>query len=87
MLFANIALMHAALAHLVGPQMGDNGLAILLFYTLFLLTPLARDYLVEKQVRPVTVAIAIGMWLSLPIEALLLAPSATWYRFVVWLSK
>lgn len=89
MLFANLALMHSALAHLVGhtPQIGDSsGLAIWIYYTLFLLTAVARDYVVEKRVRAMTAAIAIGMWVSLPIEGLLLAPSATWYRFVVWLS-
>ena len=90
MLFANIALMHSAIAHLVGhrPQIGETGgLAILISYTLFLLTAVARDYLVEKRVRVMTAAIAIGMWVSLPIEALVIAPSATWYRFAEWISQ
>lgn len=90
MLFANLALMHSVIAHLVGhtPQIGDSsGLAIWIYYTLFLLTAVARDYLVEKRVRAMTAAIAIGMWVSLPIEGLVLAPSATWHRFVVWLSQ
>jgi hypothetical protein len=90
MLFANLALMHSAIAHLVGhtPRIGDSsGLAIWIYYTLFLLTAVARDYVVDKRVRAMTAAIAIGMWVSLPIEGLELAPSATWHRFVVWLSQ
>jgi len=89
MLFANLALMHTAIAHLVGhmSQIEDTGLPIFILYTLFLLTAVARDYLVEKRVRAMTAAIAIGMWVSLPIEALVIVPSATWHRFVVWLSQ
>ena len=89
MLFANIALMHAAIAHLVGhiPTGDTSGLAILMGYTLFLLAPIARDYLADKEIRVMTVAIAIGMWVSVPIEALMIAPSATWQRFAEWISQ
>lgn len=89
MLFANLALMHTAIAHLVShlPQIGDAGLTIWIFYTVFLLTAVARDYLVEKRVRALTAVIAFVMWVSLPIEGLVLAPSATWQRIVVWLSQ
>ena len=90
MLFANLALMHAAIAHLVGhiPQYGDtSGVVILVSYTLFLLTAVARDYLVEKRVRAITAVIAVGMWVSVPIEALVIAPSATWHRFAEWMSR
>jgi len=89
MLFANLALMRTAIAHLVGhiPQTGDTGVTIWLSYTLFLLTAVARDYLVEKRVRAMTAVIAIGMWVSPPIEGLVIAPSATWHRFAEWISQ
>lgn len=89
MLFASLALMHSAIAHFVGHmQIGDiGGLAIFISYGLFLLTAVARDYLVEKRVRAMTAAIAIGMWVSLPIEAFVIAPSATWQRLAEWMSQ
>jgi hypothetical protein len=89
MLFANLALMHSAIAHLVGhiPQLDIAGLGILIYYTLFLLMPVARDFLVEKRVRAMTAVIAIGMWVSVPIEALVIAPNATWQRFAEWISR
>ena len=89
MLFANLALMHSAIAHLVGhiPRLDIAGLGILIYYTLFLIVPVARDLLVEKRVRAVTAVIAVGMWVSVPIEALVIAPSPSWQRFILWLSN
>lgn len=89
MLFANIALMSAPITHFFGhlPHVRLTAPVILIPYALFLLAVVARDYLVEKRVRMLTAALAIGMFAALPLQALVIGPSETWHRFAVWLSR
>jgi hypothetical protein len=89
MLFANIALMSAPFAHLVGhiPQLGQTPTAFLLPYALLLLTAVGRDYLLERRVRLLTAALAIGMFVAMPIQALAIGPSAAWHWFAIRLSQ
>jgi hypothetical protein len=92
MLFANITLMAAPIAHLLGhvpstwvPVSGDAAAAILNIS--FLLAPVAFDYLTEKRVRFLTTGLAIGLFASLVLQASVIAPSATWHRFAEWISQ
>ena len=89
MLFANISLMGAPITHLMGhfSQIGLSPAAVLIPYGLLLLSVVGWDYLVAKQIRPMTAALAIGMFIFLPIQALLIGPSDSWRRFAVWLSQ
>lgn len=89
MLFANISLMGAPITHLMGhfSQIGLSPAAVLIPYGLLLLSVVGWDYLVAEQIRPMTAALAIGMFIFLPIQALLIGPSDSWRRFAVWLSQ
>ena len=89
MLFANIPLMAAPITHLMGhfPQFGLTPAAILVPYALLLLAVAGRDYLVARRIPPLTAALAIGMFIVMPIQALVIGPSYTWHRFAVWLSQ
>lgn len=93
MLFANIALMTAPIAHLVGhipstwlsPAALDAAVPILTI--LFLLAPIAGDYLIEKRIRFLTAATAIGLFAFQVLVGFVIAPSATWHRFAQWMSQ
>ena len=89
MLFANISLMGAPITHLMGhfPQLGLSPASVQVPYGLLLLLVVGRDYLVAKRIRPLTAAVAIAMFIFLPIQALLIGPSDAWHRFAVWLSQ
>ena len=88
MLFSNIALMPAPLAHLIGhtPWLaalpgGIIGIPI----SFFLLAAVAREFLLSKKVHPLTCALAVGMLISGPFRAGIVGPSAAWHVFVKWL--
>ena len=88
MLFANISLMAAPITHLIGhiPALSSAaGFAIP--YLLFLLAPVAGDYLIEKRIRFLTVAMAIGLFSFEVLQAFVIAPSTAWHRFAVWISQ
>jgi hypothetical protein len=92
MLFANITLMAAPIAHLLGHipstwlpgAAGDAAGAIL--NILFLVAPIAGDYLIEKRVRFLTVAMAIGLF-AFGVLQFVIGPSVAWHRFAVWISQ
>lgn len=88
MLFANISLMSSPITHLMGhfPRLGLSPATILVPYTLFLLAVVGRDYLLASRIRPLTATLAIGMFIVMPIQALLIGPSHTWHRFAEWLA-
>ena len=90
MLFANISLMVAPIAHL-GGHIAPSPAAYLamytILYTLFLLAPVAFDHLTEKRVRFLTTGMAIGLFASQFVQAFVIVPSAAWHRFAVWLSQ
>ena len=93
MLFANITLMTAPIAHLVGhipstwlsPAASDGVIAIL--NILFLVAPIAFDYLIEKRVRFLTTGMAIGLFAALVVQGKVIAPSAAWHHFAEWMSQ
>ncbi len=92
MLFANISLMAAPIAHLLGhipstwlPVSGDA--AVVILNILFLVAPIAGDYLIEKRVRFLTVAMAIGLFAFVLLQASVIGPSVAWHRFAVWISQ
>jgi hypothetical protein len=90
MLFANIILMPAPLAHFIGhtPWLASlPGSIILVPVSLFLIAAVARDYLLMRRVHPLTLSLAIFLFLSGPLRAGLLGPSAGWHRFASWLAR
>jgi hypothetical protein len=90
MLFANIVLMGAPLAHFIGhiPRLAAlPGAIIMIPMGALLIAAVARDYWVARRVRMLTLGLAITLFLSGPIRANLVAPSATWHRIVAWLVR
>ena len=90
MLFANIALMGAPLAHLIGhtPRLAAMpGAIIMVPISIFLIAAVARDYWLKRKVRPLTLGLAIAMFLSGPLRATLIGPSAAWHRTAGWLVR
>ena len=87
-LFANISLMGAPLAHFIGhnPRLAAMPPIITLPISMFLVAAVARDYLLEKRVHPLTLGLALGLFLSGPMRAFVVGPSAWWHRFVGWLA-
>lgn len=90
MLFANIALMPAALAHLIGHSgtlANLPPLTIIAPILLLILSAVARDYFAERRVHPLTISLAVALLVSGPIRASLLGPSLAWHQFVAWLAR
>lgn len=93
MLFANITLMQASIAHLFGQIPGTllsppallAGIVIL--NILFLLAPIVGDYLTEKRIRFLTATTAIGLFAFQVVVAVVIAPSTAWHRFAEWVSQ
>ena len=93
MLFANITLMTAPIVHLLGhiqntwlsPAAYAAAFAIL--NILFLLAPVAGDYLIEKRIRFLTAATAIGLFAFQVLVIFVISPSAAWHRFAEWMSQ
>jgi hypothetical protein len=87
-LFANISLMGAPLAHFMGhnPRLTAMPNIVAFPIWMFLLAAVGRDYLLEKRVRPLTLGLALAFFLSGPLRAFIIGPSAWWHRFVVWLA-
>jgi hypothetical protein len=89
-LFANIALMPAPLAHLIGhiPWLAAMpGAIIMAPITLFLAAAVGRDFLLKGRVSVLTWGVAATMFMSGPLRAGLIGPSATWHRLVHWLAR
>jgi hypothetical protein len=82
MLFANIQLMGASLTHLLGHAGLLTAGTVIGSFSLFLLTAVARDWLVDKRVHPLTTALAVISFVLLPIEGALIGPSAIWHHLV-----
>jgi hypothetical protein len=91
MLFANIVLMTAPLAHLLGHipstwlSPAASGAVYMILTILFLLAPVAGDYLIEKRVRFLTAGTAIGLFAYSVLMGFV--PSAPWHRFAEWISQ
>jgi hypothetical protein len=90
MLFANIVLMGAPLAHFIGhaPRLAAMpGAIIMVPISMFLIAAVARDYWLMGRVRPLTVALAIVLFLSGPLRAADIGPSAAWHQIASWLVR
>ena len=90
MLFANIALIPAPLAHWIGhvPWLaalpgGIIGVPI----AIFLAAAVVREFRTLKRIHRLTWAIAGSMLLSGPLRAMVIGPSPAWHAFVSWLAR
>jgi hypothetical protein len=89
-LFANIVLMPAPLAHLIGHVPALTKMpapTILVPITLLIGAAVAREFIVMRTVHRLTWATAAVMLLSGPLRAGVVGPSATWHEFVRWLAR
>jgi hypothetical protein len=90
MLFANIMLMPAPLAHLIGhnPRLASLPAAIIMVpIGFFLAAAIARDYLVARRVHSLTWIVAILMFASGPFRVAVVGPSFAWQHFTAWLIR
>ena len=89
MLFANIVLMGPPITHFLGHflPLVLTPATVLIPYTMFLLAGVARDYLVNKRIHPLTAVLAIGIFLAQPLNGAVIGPSAAWQHFVGWLAQ
>jgi hypothetical protein len=90
MLFGNIALMPAPLAHFIGhwPRLAAMPPAIILVpISMFLMAAVAREYLPTGKVHPLTWGLAAAMLFSGPMRAFVIGPSAVWHRLASWLAR
>jgi hypothetical protein len=90
MLFGNIALMGAPLAHFIGhiPRLTAMSTAIILVpISMFLIAAVAREFWLTRKVHPLTVGLALGMFAFGPLRAGLIGPSAAWHRLAQWLAQ
>jgi hypothetical protein len=89
MLFANIELMQPPITHFLGhfPPLVLTAGTVVLSFSIFLLAGVARDYLVAKRIHPLTAALTITLFLSLPLEGAVIGPSAAWHQFAGWLAR
>jgi len=86
MLFANISLMGAPIAHFLGHFGVLSPFTVLGGLALFFLSAVAGDYFRARRVHPLTAALAIFMFLFLPIQGII-GDSAAWHHFAAWLAR
>lgn len=88
-----LLILTAPIAHLLGHipsawlSPAAFAAASIILYTLFLLGPVAFDYVIEKRVRFLTTGMATGLFASQVLQALVIAPSAAWHRSAEWVSQ
>jgi hypothetical protein len=89
MLFANFELMGPPITHFLGhfPPLVLNPATVLFATAVFLMAGVARDYLVNRRIHALTAWLAIGMFVSFPLEGAVIGPSAPWHHFVAWLAR
>ena len=90
MLFANVELMPAPFAHLIGhtPWLASQPAAIVMIpISVFVAAAIARDLLVARRIHVLTWGLAALRILSGPIEAGPIGSSAAWHKFVYWLAR
>ena len=88
-LFANIELMPAPLAHLIGhtPWLASQPAAIVMIpVSMFVIAAVARDVLLAKRVHSLTWGLALLRLFSGSLEAGPIGSSAAWHHFASWLS-
>jgi hypothetical protein len=90
MLFANIELMPAPLAHLIGhtPWLRALPAAIVMIpISMFVIAAVARDVLLARRVHPLTWGMALLRLFSGPLEAGPVGSGAAWHHFASWLCR
>ncbi len=90
MLFANIELMPAPLAHPIGhtPWLASLPAAIVMVpITAFVAAAVGRDLMVARRIHPLTWSLAILRMVSGFLEAGPIGTSAAWHHFVYWLAR
>ena len=86
MLFATMSLMGAPFTHLFGHYSLLSPLNVLAGLALLFFSAVARDYLTARRIHPLTAALAMSMFLLLPIQAMV-GSTAAWHRFARWLAR
>jgi hypothetical protein len=86
MLFANISLMGPPVTHFLGHFGLLSPFTVLAGLTMFLMSAVARDYLSERRVHPLTASLAILLFLFQPIQAIV-GTTAAWHHFGAWLTR
>ena len=89
-LFANILLMPAPLAHLIGhiPALANTPVPIIMVPIGFLIgAAITREFIVTRHVRPLTWVTGTVLFLSGPLRAGVIGPSIAWHDFVRWLAR
>jgi hypothetical protein len=90
MLFANMELMPAPLAHLIGhhPWLASLPPAIVMIpISMFVIAAIARDWLVARRIHPLTWTLAILRMVSGGLEAGPIGTSAAWHHFTNWIAQ
>ena len=90
MLFANIELMPAPLAHLIGPSPSLSrlpGAIVMVPISIFVLAAVGRDLLVTRRVHPLTWWLAALRVVSGPLEAGPIGSSVAWQHLAAWLAR
>jgi len=86
MLFANISLMGPPITHFLGHFGLLTAFTVLAGLAMFFLSAVAGDYLSARRVHPLTVTLAILLFLVQPIQALV-GSTAAWHHFAAWLTR
>ena len=86
MLFANIPLMGAPITHFLGHFDLLSPFTVLGGLALFFLSAGVGDYFRSGRVHPLSMALAILLFLFLPIQAII-GDSASWHHFAAWLAR
>lgn len=95
MAFANIMLMPAAMAHLIGHFPRLSSIApppmttplILIPLSILLASVILRDYCATRRIHPLTWTLAISLLAWGPIRVSLIGPSVEWHRLAAWLIR
>jgi hypothetical protein len=88
MLFATVALLPAPFAHLIGHsawlrEMGPLPIEILLVLSLF--ASAVYDRIRFGRIHPVSLWLALAMFVAANLCAIVIGPSEAWHRFGTWL--
>jgi hypothetical protein len=86
LLFANIMLMVPAITHFFGHIGWLSPLAILGSLAFLMLSAVVGDYLATGRIHPLTVALAVVLFVLQPAQAIV-GRTAAWHHFAAWLVR
>jgi len=86
MLFANVTLMEVSITHLLGHLGLLSPPAVVAGTAIFLLPVVVWDYLTSHRIRPLTVLLAVCIFLLLPAQGVL-GTTAAWHHFAARLTR